>query len=69
MHMKRGQIYIYDAVGFLILYLSYITIVLCGRYMNQRNRRNAESSEDRGNILETEEGNSAASGDLQAPGM
>ena len=68
MHMKRGQIYIYDAVGFLLLYLSYITIVVCGRYMNQRSRRKAESSEDRGNILANEERN-IASEDLQTPGM
>ena len=53
----RGEIYVYDAVGFLGLYVVYIGVVLVGRFVNQRNLRNqnVESLEDQHGIIENEE--------------
>ena len=48
----RGEIYVYDAVGFLGLYVVYIGVVLVGRFVNQRNLRNLE---DQHGIIENEE--------------
>ena len=47
----------YDAVGFLGLYVVYIGVVLVGRFVNQRNLRNqnVESLEDQHGIIENEE--------------
>ena len=47
----------YDAVGFLGLYVVYIGVVLVGRFVNQRNlrNRNVESLEDQHGIIENEE--------------
>ena len=47
----------YDAVGFLGLYVVYIGVVLVGRFFNQRNLRNqnVESLEDQHGIIENEE--------------
>ncbi len=43
----RGQFYVYDAVGFLALYLVYIVVVVGGRFVNQkylrRVRRDSET--------------------------
>ena len=57
----------YDAVGFLGLYVVYIGVVLVGRFVNQRNRRNRESSEDQSGIIENEE-RDVDSGDVEIPG-
>lgn len=57
----------YDAVGFLGLYVVYIGVVLVGRFVNQRNRRNMESSEDRSDIIEHEERN-VDNGDVEILG-
>ena len=57
----------YDAVGFLGLYVVYIGVVLVGRLVNQRNRRNMESSEDQSGIIENEE-RDVDSGDVEIPG-
>jgi len=35
----RQEIRLGDAIGFLVLYAVYITVVLVGRYINQRNRQ------------------------------
>ena len=34
----RQEIRIFDAVGFLVIYLIYIVVVVVGRYINQKNR-------------------------------
>ena len=60
----RGQIYVYDAVGFLGLYVVYIGVVLVGRFVNQRNLRNLE---DQHGIIENEE-RDVDSGDVEIPG-
>ena len=57
----------YDAVGFLGLYVVYIGVVLVGRFVNQRTRRNMESSEDQSGIIENEE-RDIDSGNVEIPG-
>ena len=34
----RQEIRIFDAVGFLVIYIIYIVVVVVGRYINQKNR-------------------------------
>ena len=41
----RGRITIYDSTGFLVLYLFYIAVVIVGRIINKRNRRNNQQND------------------------
>ena len=43
--ISRGKIYLFDSIGFLVLYVVYISVVIIGRIINQKIRQKQQVDE------------------------
>ena len=42
----RGKIYLFDSIGFLVLYVVYISVVIIGRIINQKIRQKQQQVDE-----------------------
>ena len=44
--ISRGKIYLFDSIGFLVLYVVYISVVIIGRIINQKIRQKQQQVDE-----------------------